>query len=268
MSQEFIRRGILLIILSVIFVYGIFSRYDETENYKRNQQKYLPLISGSLLPACLFAVAFSGFLYGDFFEARKLLITVCFSVFLHICFYYSVLLVLLPVFRKYISARTCALLWILPNFLYIMFYNCMEIKEPLFIVQVSKNAIGIFGVIWCIGFVAVMVGNLISHWNFRIAILKNAIDITDSEIQTIWNQELDKANMKYRKYRLMFSQKVPTPLTIGLMRRGICVVLPDEKFSKEELELIFRHEIVHIGREDSWSKFFLVFCKVGNDRDG
>ena len=31
-------------------------------------------------------------------------------------------------------------------------------------------------------------------------------------------------------------------------------------YSPEELRLIFRHELIHIGREDSSSKFFLMFC--------
>jgi hypothetical protein len=40
----------------------------------------------------------------------------------------------------------------------------------------------------------------------------------------------------------------------------ICVLLPEREYSLEELRLIFRHEIVHIGREDAWNKFLILFC--------
>lgn len=37
-------------------------------------------------------------------------------------------------------------------------------------------------------------------------------------------------------------------------------MLPERAYSPEELRLIFRHELIHIGREDSGTKFFLMFC--------
>lgn len=51
-----------------------------------------------------------------------------------------------------------------------------------------------------------------------------------------------------------------SPLSIGLFERSTRVVLPEKEYSPEELALIFRHELVHIGRQDAWSKFFLAFC--------
>lgn len=41
---------------------------------------------------------------------------------------------------------------------------------------------------------------------------------------------------------------------------GALVVLPQRHYTPEELKLIFRHELVHIGREDAWNKFFVAFC--------
>jgi len=56
------------------------------------------------------------------------------------------------------------------------------------------------------------------------------------------------------------SSATTTPLTVGLFKRTTRVILPDRSYTNEELRLIFRHEVIHIGREDSWSKFFMVFC--------
>lgn len=47
-------------------------------------------------------------------------LSMCFSIFLHISLYYTILTPLLPLIRRYISARACAMLWLLPNYLYIM----------------------------------------------------------------------------------------------------------------------------------------------------
>lgn len=40
------------------------------------------------------------------------------------------------------------------------------------------------------------------------------------------------------------------------------VLLPERSYTSEELTLVLRHELVHICREDSSNKFFLVFCKA------
>ncbi len=60
--------------------------------------------------------------------------------------------------------------------------------------------------------------------------------------------------------RLVTSPQASTPITIGLFPKSVRVVLPQRHFTPEELKLIFRHELVHIGREDAWNKFFVAFC--------
>ena len=65
------------------------------------------------------------------------------------------------------------------------------------------------------------------HLRFRSAILKNAKGVEDEEILGLWNAELKHANMRYTKYPLMISSNVKTPLSVGIFRSAICVVLPD-----------------------------------------
>ena len=263
MSGEILIRGIVSLILSLIFVYGIFLRYDDdtkSESTGDKQQKYLPFIAGNLLPACIISVAIFGLFIKGSQEIAKLVVSVCFNVFLQISFYYIILIVIIPFFRKRISARTCAVLWTIPNCLYIAFYDYMNVREPLFVVRAPKNIVWMIFGIWLVGFLAVLFRNMISHLVFRSNLLKNAKEVTNSEILELWNKELEDANMMYKKYRVLVSQNARTPLSIGLFRRKICVVLPEKTYSTEELKLIFRHEMIHIGREDSWSKFFLLFC--------
>ena len=42
----------------------------------------------------------------------------------------------------------------------------------------------------------------------------------------------------------------------------MCVVLPPIDYSNDDLILIFRHELIHICRQDATNKFFLVFSKA------
>jgi len=263
MSQDILIKSITMLILSSVFVWGIFSRYHEEsgeEDSASNQQKYLPFIVGNLLPACILAVTIFGLITDGVLETTKLIVSVCFGVFLHTSIYYIILIAAIPLFRRYISARTCAALWMIPNYLYIAFYDFMNMNEPIFVIHAPLNIVWLIFGIWLAGFFIVLLGNIVSHVIFRSNLLKNAKEVTDLTILEIWNRELEFANMQYKKYPVMVSPDVKTPLSVGLFRRKICVVLPDKKYSSEELRLIFRHEIVHIGREDAWSKFFLLFC--------
>ena len=58
----------------------------------------------------------------------------------------------------------------------------------------------------------------------------------------------------------MISPAVRTPLIVGLLRDELVLVLPERDYSEEELRLIFRHELVHLQREDVWLKCFMLFC--------
>lgn len=59
---------------------------------------------------------------------------------------------------------------------------------------------------------------------------------------------------------LLVSPAVATPLSIGLFPSTLRVVLPQRDYTQKELDLILRHELIHIGRGDSTAKFFLTFC--------
>ena len=117
----------------------------------------------------------------------------------------------------------------------------------------------LFG-IWLVGFAVVLIWKCAEHLIFRRLVLHDASPVTDPDVLSVWNGIIKDANFRKPKFKLFTSPSVSTPLTIGLNRRSIRVVLPEKKYSKEDLELILRHEIVHIGREDAWNKFFMVFC--------
>lgn len=263
MSQEVFMRGLFSGVMALVFAWVVFSRYDNeigTEVSESDRQRYLPYIPGALLPGFLLGITILGYIYYGFSGAARMTLSSCFAIFLHISLYYVVLLLVLPWLRKIISARACAMLWLIPNYLYIIHQSYMQLPSPLLVITAKGNIAWILFWIWMAGFAVVLVWKCIEHLIFRRQILRNSYQVTDSDVLSVWNAIIEDARFKRPKFKLVTSPNVSTPLTIGLNRRATRVVLPEKKYSKDDLELILRHEIVHIGREDAWNKFFMVFC--------
>jgi beta-lactamase regulating signal transducer with metallopeptidase domain len=263
MSQEVFMRGLFSGLMALVFAWVVFSRYDDeigTEVSENERQKYLPYIPGTLLPGFLIAITILATYFYGFSGAAKMTLSACFTIFLHISLYYLVLLLILPFLRKVTSARACAMLWLVPNYLYVIHQSYMELPSPLIVITAKGNLTWILFAIWLAGFAAVLVWKIIEHLVFRHHVLRDTCPITDPDVLSVWNTIIEDSRFKRPKFKLVTSPNVTTPLTIGLNRRATRVVLPEKKYSKEDLELILRHEIVHIGREDAWNKFFMVFC--------
>ena len=256
-------RGLFSGLMALVFAWVVFSRYDDeigTEVLENERQKYLPYIPGTLLPGFLIAITILATYFYGFSGASKMTLSTCFTIFLHISLYYLVLLLILPFLRKVISARACAMLWLVPNYLYVIHQSYMELPSPLIVITAKGNLTWILFAIWLAGFAAVLVWKIIEHLVFRNHVLRDAHPVTDPDVLSVWTTIIEDARFKHPKFKLVTSSNVSTPLTIGLNRRATRVVLPEKKYSMEDLELILRHEIVHIGREDAWNKFFMVFC--------
>ena len=183
------------------------------------------------------------------------------------CLYSCVLLFLLPLLRRFLSAQTCAMLWIIPPCFacYRLFFIWgSHSGDPLAVIQLPFQISGklfflILSGIWFVGFAAILLWQILSHLRFRRFLLKDAVRIDDSEITDVWCRELHIGRFQEWPFRLMRSPNTQTPLSIGLFLRTTCVVLPEREYTAEELALVLRHELVHIGRRDSLTKLYMVF---------
>lgn len=264
MSTELLLRGFFSLIASGALMYGIYAKDDnERSLYNQNDhQRYEPIVPAFVYPLFLSALfVISSIHYGVPTTIKQLLMT-CFDVFLHIGFYYSILLVTMPLIRKKISARVCAALWMLPNYLYFIHMGYMELEKPVFILYTKINYTDTLVIVWLIGFLFVMCWKLAGHLLFRYSVLKESYPVADEQILDIWQSVLEHAGMKKRKYKLVKSPNVKTPLTIGFYQWSTKVVLPEKEYTNDELHLILKHEIVHIGRDDASTKFFMAFCSA------
>jgi len=72
--------------------------------------------------------------------------------------------------------------------------------------------------------------------------------------------ETEKRRLKIRKrVELMLCPTVNSPMMIGLYRPRL--LLPDEDLTSDELPLVFRHELTHLGRHDLWVKAILLLAR-------
>lgn len=263
MSSEFFIRCLFAGSLSIVIYYVVFNRFDtetgsELSNYGR--QKYLPYINPTLLPVFIVTLLSVGTYVMGFVKTLEFIFPSIAGVFIHISVYYLVLMLLIPYFRKRISSRACALLWLLPNFLYVTIQTSFELVKPAIILHLSQTAVLVILILWSLGFLFILARAIVQHFSYRRSILKNAVPVEDPEVLKIWQQELVNARIKKPKYKLVISAAVTSPLSIGFFQRSIRVVLPDRYYTQDELTMILRHEIIHICRADSENKFFMVFC--------
>ena len=263
MSTELLIQGLFAGLISLMVAWIVFSRCDQevgSDSLMEGGQKYVPFIHGALLPLYLLVFFALELVFYGAASTLEVILDLYFGIFLHICLYYIVLLPMLPLLRDHISARACAILWMLPNYLYLTQYSYMEVPKPVLVLHASSGLVKILTVVWLIGFAAVFGWHIVNHLIFRRKVLKHAAAVTDDAVLQLFREEVKDMAIRKPKFQLVQTQDAATPLSIGLFRRSTKIVLPKKDYSPHELRLIFRHELIHISREDSWSKFFMVFC--------
>lgn len=214
---------------------------------------FLPL----LLPVILIMFAAT-----DGMNGVERFLSLSLDVMLVISIYFLLLIFLLPVFRKYFSARACATMWILPVFMFWQAHILLQnAPAPTFVIYIPSNILKVLFLVWVVGFVAVFAGKFISHFIFRHRVMSVSIPVGDSEVLELFDRELKRLEY-YHPVRLVISPAVAAPLSMGFVKRTRVTVLPNREFTHEELRFIFRHEIHHLQRRDVSNKIFFAFCQA------
>lgn len=230
-STEDVLCGFFAAILSVAMAYALYDAGARSTGLEKNGPRYRPLIGGYMLPMylmCLFALEA---VIGSSKQTLALL-SVCFSIFFQICLYYAVLLPALPLLRRRISAMACAMLWLVPTYLYVAFYSFMEPIRPRLVLHASAGLLRTLFLIWLTGAIAVLGWKILSHLIFRRKLLRKA-QKPDEALLAQWREELARANVKKPKWKLVVSPQATTPLSIGLWPCTTRVVLPERTYSRE-----------------------------------
>ena len=264
MSNQFLFRALASAVFSALLA-STFLPHVKKRRAWQQQAEGRPLSQrqpGFLLPiACL--------LPWVLLLARKgalvphVMLSWSFGIFLHICVYYLLLLPFLPWLRRRFSAESCAALWLLPTYLYLIHLGFLQPDRPRWVITLRAGWADCLPYIWLAGFLAVLGWKITDHLLFRRRVMADAQPVNDRLTETLWRRAVIDAHLDNFTVRLFTSSHVSAPVSIGLLRRTLLVVLPrGADYTAKELELIFRHELVHIERRDTWTKFFLVFCSA------
>ena len=258
-------RIILISVMSLVLTVVIYLRFDQNVGSDGIQslhqtRTYAPYYSPLLLPLLflLSPIVFTPFL--GITGAWEETLSLCAGLFLHVSLFYLVLLALRPVLGKRMTARTGALLWVIPNLLFFTLQKLCQPSHPRLVLCIPDPWPQLFVGVWLAGMVGVLAFHIVQHLRFRRRILDPAVPATDPLTRYLWEEALKEAGFRNPKYQLVISPEVKTPLSIGLLPRCTRVVLPTRSYTREELYWVIRHEVIHLARQDSWNKFFLLFC--------
>ena len=234
---------------------------DQTRGETHERPRFLPASGSYYLPLLMLIYPILGAVVGGAQMAAQLTLGLLLRVFLEMGVYYVLLMAVMPWLRRWVSARVCAMLWLLPDWLYVFVSRpSWPADGKMLVLHAPGTLVYVLLAVWAVGAVGVMVWKIGSHLAFRRRILKNAVPVTDRQTLHVWEAELERAWIQKCKWKLVQSSAVTTPLSIGLSNRATRVVLPMRAYTQEELSLILRHEIIHISRGDPEAKLFLTFC--------
>lgn len=241
--------------------YKVFDPKREEE--KQDRPKYMfPNWAFNLLLICIlipFVLLLSPL---DGLRKEEVLLQVTVPVIFTICLYYIVLIPIIPLLRKYFHSYACAVLWMIPSMLYLSCYRWMQRMQPAHICMVPRQWIHAGFRIWFAGFLLFLLIPVLRHLQIRRKLLSPASPCSDPSVSNLFNRLREEYCGDKFDLRLLYCPVIKTPLSIGLFRRSTCVLLPQRAYSEEELELIFRHELIHICRRDSGVKFLIAFCRA------
>lgn len=260
---------IQVIYLIPILVYALavafcFYRDDRIQRQLRpplgDRGRYRPhgLSVSMILPPMLLLGVLLSLIRGSATFTRKVLSPVWLDLFLHISLCYSLIAPVQPILRRHFSARACAALWIMPGMTF-LFRAVPSIIPTLVTIRIPYMVTKVLPIIWLTGFIGIVCWKVIDHLLFRKKIMWTAAPIKYGPIHTQWVNAQKDVGLSKPTYPLYVSNDVSTPFSIGFFRKTIRVILPKKDYAPEELELIFHHELVHIGRKDSGIKFTMLF---------
>ncbi len=265
MSMAMAVRLVLGLICGLVLTWLVWDRSErelaERWDEEHLRPRFLPFSGSYYLPTLMLLYPILGAIVGGAQMAVQLTLGLLIRVFLEMSVYYVLLMAVMPWLRRRISARVCAMLWLLPDWLYVFVGRLDRPTDgKMLVLHAPGVLVYVLLAIWGVGAVGVMVWKIGSHLAFRRRILKNAVPVTDRQTLHVWEIELERAWIRKCKWKLVRSDAVTTPLSIGLYNRTTRIVLPMREYTQEELSLVLRHEIIHISRGDPASKFFLTFC--------
>lgn len=114
--------------------------------------------------------------------------------------------------------------------------------------------------IWLAGFVVFGVVSLVTHRTKKTYYLAN-YDFTTDEERTLFDRISREILCDSKRITLKKTDAVKSIMVIGYFHHY--VLLPVKEYAPDELEMIFRHECIHIRNKDLWLKLLVhIYCCI------
>ena len=102
---------------------------DRTGREEHERPRFLPFGGYYYLPMMMLLYPILGVIAGGAQMAVQLTLCALMRVFLELGVYYVLLMAVMPWLRRWVSARVCAMLWLLPDWIYV-FVGRLESRVP------------------------------------------------------------------------------------------------------------------------------------------
>lgn len=146
----------------------------------------------------------------------------------------------------------------------------MELPDTVGLPQVTDAAakmpgngispVMILAVIWLSGIAAFTVYRVICYISFKRLVTRWQSETKDGAVLNEFRAAKDFAGVK-RDINIVCCKAVSTPMVFGLIKPVI--LMPDIEFSKSELAIVLKHELVHLRRNDILYKLIItIACTV------
>lgn len=110
-------------------------------------------------------------------------------------------------------------------------------------------------IIWILGIIVFLTAHLVRHYRFMYMVKRWGQTIT--EPNTLYLLEKVKHEMNITKeIALKECSCIHSPMLVGFTNNTIW--LPNNAYREEELNMILKHELVHLKRKDLWYKAFVL----------
>ena len=174
--------------------------------------------------------------------------------------YFILLLLLLPLLRHFFSSRACAVLWLLPTFL---FYNTAVpdnlAREALWTLKLPPDFPRLFMAVYLPVALVIFGWKLLANHLFYKRTMASAREITEGREPELFKAELERVSY-LKPVKLCYCESISSPLSMGFYDQTRVTLLPRREYTEQELDFIFRHEVCHLQRCDIHTKVFLAFC--------
>ncbi|MGX9755763.1 M56 family metallopeptidase [Clostridioides difficile] len=126
-------------------------------------------------------------------------------------------------------------------------------------VPTDNNFMLYLAYLWIFVAIVIAVYTFVKYAKFKNLVVDISYDIEDDEVNCLYKDLLNELNIK-KKIELRGSDELISPAGMGLFKSYI--FLPDYPYSKDELNWILRHELMHFKNKDLLIKFAVLFVKI------